>query len=147
MIELFHFGPDRQRGFTLLELMIVVVVIAILAALAIPNYGRYAFRARRDDGQELLLRIAQAQERYFTSYNKYAASLADIGFAGSPVVSEHQYYQATVATSNADAEFTATAKPVGAQAGDKCGNLTLSSTGVKTPLVSNTAANSNGKCW
>ena len=61
------FGMNRSHGFTLLELMIVLVIIAILAAIAIPAYGRYAYRAHRVDGQELLLRVANAQERYYST--------------------------------------------------------------------------------
>ncbi|GAI02651.1 unnamed protein product, partial [marine sediment metagenome] len=54
---------SAKKGFTLIELMIVVAVIAILAAIAYPSYTRYVYRARRADGQDLLMRIAAAQER------------------------------------------------------------------------------------
>jgi type IV pilus assembly protein PilE len=57
------------KGFSLIELMIVVAVIAILASLAYYNYSRYAFRTRRADGREMLLRVAAAQERFFTNTN------------------------------------------------------------------------------
>lgn len=135
----------HARGFTLIELLVVVGIIAILAAIAIPAYGRYAFRARRADGQELLLRIANAQERYYAAYNKYGA-LADIGFANP--MSEKGYYSAAVNTPAADKgqTFTATATAVGVQAADACGALTIDNTGTKTPGP-NDAGNSNGSCW
>lgn len=137
---------QRARGFTLIELMVVVAIIAILAAIAVPAYGRYAFRARRVDGKELLLRIANAQERYYATYNKYGA-LTDIGYA-NPAVSEKGYYSVTMnipAASKGQA-FTATAAAVGVQAADVCGALTIDNAGVKTPGA-NDVGNSNGNCW
>ncbi|MBA2078002.1 type IV pilin protein [Rhodanobacter sp. PCA2] len=136
----------RTRGFTLIELMVVVAIIAILAAIAVPAYGRYALRARRADGQQLLLRIANAQERYYATYNRYGA-LTDIGFA-NPAISEKSFYSATVniaAASNGQA-YTATAATQGVQQADACGALTIDSTGAKTPGPGDTA-NSNGSCW
>jgi type IV pilus assembly protein PilE len=142
---------SRMRGFTLLELMIVVVIIAILAALAIPAYGRYAYRARRPDGQELLLRIANAEERYYATNNKFG-SLADINYASA--TSEKGYYAATITLAadpagNANQAFTAkaTAPAGGPQANDACGQLSIDNTGTKLPAATDTAHNSNGSCW
>ncbi|HEY8682805.1 MAG TPA: type IV pilin protein [Rhodanobacter sp.] len=137
----------RQRGFTLVELMIVVVIIAILAAIAIPAFGRYAYRAHRVDGQELLLRIANAQERYYATNNHYG-SLANIGFT-APVNSEKGYYTAASAPAAPTTSqiYVATATPVGAQNKDLCGPLTINNAGVKTPGPASAASNSNGSCW
>ena len=140
----------RLRGFTLIELMIVVVVVAILAALAIPAWQRYVYRSRRPDGQELLIRIAQAEERYYTNYNSYAAKLSSLGYPSDPATSEHKYYTATVtlpAGSSAGTAFIATATPINAQANDACGNLTIDNTGSKQPDSTKTAYNTNGPCW
>jgi len=137
---------QRTRGFTLIELLVVVAIIAILAAIAVPAYGRYALRARRVDGKELLLRIANAQERYYATYNRYGA-LADIGYA-NPAISEKGYYSVTMnvpAAGNGQA-YTATASAEGVQAADACGALTIDNAGVKTPGT-NDAGNSNGSCW
>lgn len=137
----------RTRGFTLVELLVVVAIIAILAAVAIPSYGRYAFRARRAEGQQLLLHIANAQERYYATYNRYG-DLAAIGYAAAnTATSEHQYYQAVVDVVDDGQGYTATATPQGPQQGDACGNLALTSTGVKSPTAADAAANSNGSCW
>lgn len=136
----------RVRGFTLLELMIVVVIIGILAAIAIPSYGRYAIRAHRVDGQELLLRVANAQERYYATRNEYGA-LTDMGF-DSPAISEKGFYSVTSAieadpAGNSSQAFTATAAPVGGQAKDDCASLTIDNAGVKDA----TGTTTNGSCW
>lgn len=137
----------RARGFTLIELMIVVVIIAILAAIAIPAYGRYAYRAHRVDGQELLLRIANAQERHYSTNNRYG-SLDDIGY-DSPAASEKGYYSVSVQipAGSSSQSFVATAAPVGGQAKDVCGSLTINSAGVKAPGPASASLNSNGSCW
>lgn len=136
------------RGFTLLELMIVVMVIAILASLAFYNYSRYGFRARRADGREMLMRVASAQERYYTNFNQYATSLtapAPAGLGFSSATSEKGYYDVTTANgSSGDAQtYTLTATPKGIQQTDVCAALALDNTGNKTP----TAPSSNGNCW
>lgn len=134
------------RGFTLVELMIVVAVIAILAAVAIPSYGRYAYRARRVDGKELLLRIANAQERYYATFNRYGA-LTDIGYT-NPASSEKSYYSVKLAPATSTAQsYTATANPAGAQTKDVCGALSIDNAGVKLPAASDLTRNSNGPCW
>jgi type IV pilus assembly protein PilE len=137
----------HQRGFTLLELMIVVVIIAILAAIAIPAYGRYAYRAHRVDGQELLLRIANAQERFYATNNHYGA-LTELGYA-NPALSEKSYYSVGMnpAAASTTQIFTATATPVGAQTNDVCGPLSIDNTGVKAPGPASASSNSNGSCW
>lgn len=134
----------RARGFSLIELLVVVAIVAILAAIAVPSYGRYAYRARRADGQELLLRLANAQERYYATYNKFGA-LTDLGYA-NPALSEKGYYQVTLTTLTSTA-YTAEAAPSGVQAKDVCGALTINSMGTKAPGAGDASSNSNGRCW
>jgi type IV pilus assembly protein PilE len=138
------------RGFSLIELLIVLAILAILAVIAIPAYGRYAMRAHRVDGQALLLRIADAQERLYASNNHYGM-LSDMGYS-DPMVSAQKYYSVTTVVSadpagNSSQAYVATATPMGSQARDACGNLTIDNTGVKTPLPSAAAASANGNCW
>jgi type IV pilus assembly protein PilE len=133
----------RARGFTLLELMIVVVIIAILAAIAIPTYGRYAIRAHRVDGQELLLRIANAQERFYATNNHYGA-LTELNYT-SPAPSDKGYYSVSMnpAAASTTQIFAATATPQGGQAKDDCLNLTIDNAGRKASSGTTT----NGSCW
>jgi type IV pilus assembly protein PilE len=136
------------KGFTLIELMVVVAVIAILASLAYYNYSRYAFRARRADGREMLMRVAAAQERYFTNFNRYAASLTDpppVGLGLNSVESEKRYY--TISTANGPTgdtlSYLLTAAPQNVQASDPCVDLTINSLGHKDK----TGTDENGACW
>lgn len=139
---------QRMRGFTLIELMIVVAIVAILAAIALPAYGRYAFRAHRVDGQELLLRVANAQERYYSTYNRYG-TLAQLDYADAS--SEKKYYTVEVdlvTIGGVDNQgYKATAIPQGGQASDVCGSLSISQSGVKLPAANDDASKINGSCW
>ena len=131
-----------MRGFSLIELMVVVVIIGILASIALPSYNRYTFRARRADAQTILQNIATAQERYYSTYNKYTADLTKFGYPAT-AASEGGHYNVSVALTDVDQGYLATGTPQAVQAADKCGNLTLSSTGVR----GKSGDESNGKCW
>ncbi|WP_283255900.1 type IV pilin protein [Dyella humicola] len=133
----------RVHGFTLIELMVVVAIIAVLAAFAVPAYSRYGYRARRTDGQELLLRIATAQERYYATYNKYGA-LADLGFA-DPALSDNGFYSVSL-SNQTTSTYMATATPRSAQQSDACGSLQLDGMGTKTSAAAGNVS-SNGNCW
>jgi type IV pilus assembly protein PilE len=140
-------GKNKVRGFTLLELMIVVIVVAILATLAIYNYARYGYRARRADGQNMIQKIAAAEERYYTNFNNYTTSItgaAPGGLAFPSTNSEKGYYSVSAAVGTGNQTYTLTATPAGPQTNDKCGQLILDNTGAKSASPGDT---SNGSCW
>ena len=72
----------RPSGFTLIEAMIVVTILAIVAAVAFPSYSNYVLRSNRAVGKSAVMRIAGQQESFFTDRKQYATALADVGAAG-----------------------------------------------------------------
>ena len=95
------------KGFTLIELMIVVAVIAILAAIAYPSYQDSVRKSRRADAKAVVLNAAQILERCYTQNNVYT------GCTGLPTESEHKYYKIT--TTLEASKFTVTAEAQNAQ--------------------------------
>jgi type IV pilus assembly protein PilE len=137
------------RGFTLIELMIVIAIVAILTAVAYNSYGRYSYRTRRADGREMLMRVAAAEERFFTNFNAYSGSITTAAAAGglgfTTANSENGNYAVAVQLTGGAAGYLLIAAPIGVQAADSCGPLTLSDTGVKLPA--GTGPGNNGNCW
>ena len=135
----------KNKGFTLIELMIVVAILAIIAVYAYSSYSRYGFRARRSDGQQFMTQIAAAEERFFTTFNAYTTAVTTAypgGLGFSANTSTSGYYTITVATPTASS-YLITGAPTGAQASDQCGNLTLTNANVK----SSASPTTNGSCW
>lgn len=151
------------RGFTLIELMIAVVIVAILAAVALPAYQDAIRKARRSEGKAALLRTAQLQERWYTANGTYTTDLGALyGKPGAAVRSDedpfafagHYILGITAAASGGIAQgYTLSAEPAGdrglqgsSHTDPDCGTLTLTNTGVKdqsmTPYVAK-----GGKCW
>jgi len=116
------------RGFTLIELMIVVAVVGILAAVAYPSYQRYIENSRLVDAKGVLLEAAQYMEREYTTNNQYPASLPP-SLQSAPKDSGTAHYTITVNLPDSQS-FTLTATPA---ASTSCGNLTLTHTGQRTP--------------
>ena len=115
-------------GFTLIELMIVVVIIGALAAIAYPSYRNQVLETRRADGQAALLDTAQRLERCYTRFASYTNANCNVAL---PADSPEAFYQVTAAPVNAGS-FTLAAVPQGDQANDaECGTLRLSSDGTQ----------------
>ena len=128
----------QQSGFSLIELMIVIVILGVLMAIAIPNYNGYLERTRRTDARGALLEIASAQERIYFERNQYTSAIADVWNyqeAGASVSNEG-HYTLTVELGGADNDdpnrFTATATARNKQTGDAdCATFSLDETGLK----------------
>jgi type IV pilus assembly protein PilE len=155
--------PWKQtlRGFSLIELVVAMLIIAILAAIAVPAYSNYTRKAHRTEAKSAVLDIASLEERYFSTNNVYSAQPSDMGFATGtavPFTVGSGYYQITVlsktdATAPANATsagtpatftITATVTPGSDQAKDAgCQSFTITSQGLQTNTGTDTAAN----CW
>ncbi len=123
----------RERGVTLIELMITVVIVAILAAIAYPSYTQYVLRSHRTAAKTALHDMASRQERFFSTNNTYATTLAQLNYpAGAtvpiPDASSH-YYDLSINAANATS-YTLIATPAGSQQNDlECTNFTLDQLG------------------
>lgn len=136
----------KFRGFTLIELMVVVAIVALLASLAYNNYSRYALRSRRVDAQNLLTSLAAAEQRFYTNYNNYTSTISGSGSTSLGFnVSIAKYYTAAITVASGGQTYTLTATPITgkSQEKDQCKNLTLTDTGAK----GQSGDTSNGKCW
>lgn len=122
----------RMRGITLIELMIVVVIISILAAVAFPNYREFAARAKRNEARAALLMLATNQERFYLNNNTFSADLTQLGFSANPFTTDSGSYVVNV-TAASPSTFSATATFLlgGSEAG-KCGSFTITARGVRT---------------
>lgn len=143
------------RGFSLIELMIVVAVVAILATLATANYRSYMLRTNRNEGRIALLQIQAAQEKYFLQNNAYATTMATVVAPATNVppglgvtsltaggVTPNGYYTISFVAAT-PTTYTIQAVATGAQANDKpvlCRQFQINDQGVRSP------ADSSG-CW
>ena len=143
----------RQRGVTLMELMIVVAIISMIAAFAYPSYTLHIVDTKRTAATSTLLQIADRQQQFFMDNKSYTGDLTNLGFAASPLyVSDDGN---SVAAGDADAvylfslvnvgatTYTALAAPLGGQLkrDSECGSLTLNQAGARDAL------GGGSDCW
>lgn len=138
----------RSNGFTLIELMIVVAIVGLLSAIALPSYRNQVLRSHRIDAKTALLDLASRQERYFTTNNTYTVSTANLGYVGAlplsvPNAATATYSLSVVVPTNLQG-YTATATPVGGQASDTCGTYSIDNLGTQANSGNTTAT---ATCW
>lgn len=133
----------RSTGFSLIELLVVVAVIALLTGLALPGYQATLQRARRSDAREALLRSAQWLERVASVHGQYPAAAA---YPAHLSLSSAGHYRIRYMPSADLAAYTLTAQRQGSQASDPCGDFVLDQAGqrsVLNPATGSAAAD----CW
>ncbi len=128
-----------SRGFTLIELMIVVAIVGILAAIAYPSYTEYVKRTQRSAIASLLSEQTQAVERFYSRATQPT-------YVGATVVAANTYYTIAFAPTATDFTLTATPIPGTLMAGDKCGSFVITNTGARTNPGA-TAGVTPKDCW
>ena len=145
--------PKNLRGFTLIELMIVIVIVAIISAYAYPSYMRYIVNTKRTAATSVLLQVADRQQQFFMDSKTYTADLTNLGFPSNPLeISDDGRSMASgdsdnvysVSLSNVTVTtYTITATPLNVQLSrdTDCGALTFNQSGAKG------AGGSVEDCW
>lgn len=123
----------NRSGFTLIEILVVIAIVAILVGLAVPSYEGSVRKTRRADAQKELVKFAGIAERVFTETNSYTSLTV-------PVPEHAGIYTYTLPVKTATA-YTIQAAPVSGQSADKCGTMALTSTGLRTHT------GSDSECW
>ena len=124
---------QKMQGITLMELMIVVVIVGILAAVAYPNYTNFLARAKRNEAKAALLQIATNQERFYLNNNTYTNDMTQLGFPVSDdFVTDTGSYTIDVSGANAsNFSALATYTKVDSET-SKCLTFEIDGRGVKT---------------
>jgi type IV pilus assembly protein PilE len=150
-------GAAQSPGFSLIELMIVVVVLSILTAIAIPSYQRYVLKSHRTDAKTALFNLASMEERFFSTSSTYSTLPTDLGYSagnfpfntlnGDYAISQSGFVAAVppsaLAPAGTPATYAFTATAIGVQAGDtNCLTFTLDSHGAQTATP-----DPNNDCW
>jgi type IV pilus assembly protein PilE len=159
-----NYAPRRgNQGFTLIELIVAMVILAILAAIAIPSYNQYVLKSHRTEAKAALMDAASLEERYFSTANQYTNDPTKLGYGvpTPPIAVGTGYYVINTITPSlalpptalvpggTPAAFTITAVPApgSMQVNDTaCATFSIDSTGRQIALTSGGADNT-ANCW
>lgn len=137
---------NRSQGFTLIELMLVIAVLGIIAAIAYPSFIGQLQKARRSDAKQALYDVAAKLEQYYADNKGYpvAADMTDLGYATATFTSLEGYYTISFNGASTAIAYSIQAAPIGAQAADtECGTFRLNQLGVKSV----TGSLPVDRCW
>jgi type IV pilus assembly protein PilE len=145
-----------MAGFTLVELLTVIVIVAILVSVAVPSYNAQTRKSRRTEARTALLDIAGREERFFSTHNAYTDTPSELGYGTDdefPVTVGSGYYEVSVEKTDASADdpatFTLTASPVAGKGQDKdgqCNSFTVTQTGKQT-AEDKSGTDTTATCW
>ena len=136
----------NTRGFTLIELMIVIVVLGIIAAIAYPSFIEQVKKARRSDAKQALLDVAAKLEVFYQDNKGYptTASMANLGYGAATFTSPEGWYTVGFNGAPTVTAYSIQAAPVGAQVNDTdCATYRIDQFGQKTA----TGTLGNDRCW
>ena len=147
-------SKQHQRGVTLIELVVVMIIVGILAAVAIPSYRNYVLRSQRSDAKDALLVLATQEEKHYLQCNAYAATIAAAtncaaGELQGTATSKNGWYQLVAAAPNPATGFSVTATAIAGQnqfQDTACRTFSVDQAGVRQADDSGGADNT-AECW